>query len=219
MPLFEVSISSQLCGFLSLSSVCVVCRNMDLLPRICVSGELSKEEFARRLNSAGSDEVSELRIALFEEAVCRDLADEGDVLVRRMKRGGKTVKGKHSEDVWSLVCSIRRSEEVPRVILRNGKRSREEFQQSQVLKDECAGWLQGDAYDGNDVADGTEVCGPVDGKDGKDVGPDGHVDITVRGVTEDGSRTKSRTLERLDSQVSAADSAFTRGGHSHRRNT
>ena len=130
---------------------------MDLLPRICVSGELSKEEFARRLNSAGSDEVSELRIALFEEAVCGDLADEGDVLVRRMKCGGKTVKGKHSEDVWSLVCSIRRSEEVPRVILRNGKRSREEFQQSQVLKDECAGWLQGDAYDGNDVADGTDV--------------------------------------------------------------
>ena len=66
-----------------------------------------------------------------------------------MKRGGKTVKGKYIEDVWSLVCSIKRNEEVPRVILRNGKRSREEFQQSQVRwrskqnrrRDECAGWL------------------------------------------------------------------------------
>ena len=122
---------------------------MDLLPRFCVTGELSKEEFARWLNSAGSDEVSELRVALFEEAVCKNLADDGDILVRRMKRSGKTVKGKHIEDVWSMVCSIKRNEEVPRVILRNGKRSREEFQQSQVRwrskqnrrRDECAGWL------------------------------------------------------------------------------
>ena len=37
----------------------------------------------------------------------------------------------------------------------------------------------------------------------QDVGPDGHVDITGRGVTEDVSRTRSGTLERPDSQVSA----------------
>ena len=185
---------------------------MDLLPRFCVTGELSKEEFARRLNSAGSDEVSELRVALFEEAVCKNLVDDGNILVRRIKCGGKTVKGKHIEDVWSLVCSIKKNEAVPRVILRNGKRSREEFQQSQVRwrskqkhrRDECAGWLQGDAYAGDDVADGTEVCGPADG------GPDDHdhVGITVRGVPEDVSCTSSGTLERLDTQVSAADSAF-----------
>ena len=84
---------------------------------MCVSGELhvyvSKEEFARQLNSAGSDEVSELRVALFEEAVCRDLVDDGDcsgekddslvprllpvqktwVQGSRMKCGRKTVKG------------------------------------------------------------------------------------------------------------------------------
>ena len=29
-------------------------------------------------------------------------------------------------------------------------------------RDECAGWLQGDASAGNDS---TEVCSPVDGKD------------------------------------------------------
>ena len=74
----------------------------------------------RRMNIAGSDEVSELRVALFEEAVCRD---------------------------------------------------------------------QGNAYAGNDVADNT----------------DGHVDITVRGSW---SHTRAETLERLDSQVSATDSAF-----------
>ena len=50
---------------------------MELLPRFCVIGELSKEEFVRRLNSGGSDEVSEMRVALFEEAVCKNLEDDG----------------------------------------------------------------------------------------------------------------------------------------------
>ena len=44
----------------------------------------------RWLNNAGSDEVSELRVAFFEEAVCKNLADDGDVLVRKVKRGCKT---------------------------------------------------------------------------------------------------------------------------------
>ena len=52
------------------------------------------------------------------------------------------------------------------------------------------------------MADVTEVCGPVDGR------PNDHVGITVMGVTEDVSCTRSGTLKRLDSQVSAADSAF-----------
>ena len=63
---------------------------MVLLPCFCVTGELSKEEFARWLNNAGSDEVSELRVAFFEEAVCKNLADDGNVLVRKVKPGCKT---------------------------------------------------------------------------------------------------------------------------------
>ena len=55
------------------------------------------------------------------------------------------------------------------------------FKRQRRRRGKCAGWLQGDEYAGNDVAVGTEVCGPVDGKD---MGPDGHVVITVRGVTE-----------------------------------
>ena len=46
---------------------------MDLLPRFCVSGKLSKKEFVRWLNSAGSDEVSELRVALFEKRFAENL--------------------------------------------------------------------------------------------------------------------------------------------------
>ena len=40
------------------------------------------------------------------------------------------------------------------------------------------------------------------------MGPDGHVDITVRGVMEDLSHARSGTLERLGSQMSVANSAF-----------
>ena len=97
----------------------------------------------------------ELRVALFEEAVCRDLADDGDVLVRRMKHGGKTVvKGKHIEDVWPQIkkfesywgtgSSLGKSFSRVKMRCRSKKKRR---------RDECAGWLQVDAYAGN------ESCG------------------------------------------------------------
>ena len=37
--------------------------------------------------------------------------------------GGKSVVEKHVKDMWLLVCSIMDKNRVPRVILRNGKRS------------------------------------------------------------------------------------------------
>ena len=51
--------------------------------------------------------------------------------VERRKYGGKSVKEKHVEDVWELMCAIRDKREVPRTLLRNGKRSRCEWLRSQ----------------------------------------------------------------------------------------
>ena len=66
--------------------------------------------------------MQSLRQLLFSEAVRLNLVDDGDVLVMRMKmNAGKSVVEKHSEDVWSLSCAIRRDECVPRVLLKNGK--------------------------------------------------------------------------------------------------
>ena len=73
------------------------------------------------------DQVHGLRASLFIEAVEKCLTDCGDRLVTRKKvGGGKTVKEKHAEDVWSLTGVI------PRTLLQNGKRAKEEWMRSQA---------------------------------------------------------------------------------------
>lgn len=75
----------------------------------------------------------ELRLTLFDDAMKKNLADSGDVLVSRKKTGvGRTVKEKHIDDIWCLVGANKRCEPVPRVLLRNGKRGKDELQKSQA---------------------------------------------------------------------------------------
>ena len=58
-------------------------------------GELSRGEFIRKLNGRSSQEVCELGGEIFNEAVGKDLANNGDkVVMRRKIGGGKTVKEK-----------------------------------------------------------------------------------------------------------------------------
>ena len=45
--------------------------------------------------------------------------------------GGKSVREKHADDIWTLVNVIRNRQQVRRVLLRNGKRSRTTLVQSQ----------------------------------------------------------------------------------------
>ena len=77
--------------------------------------------------------IPRLRDTLFSEAVQRGLADTGDRMVSRRKvAGGKSIRDKHIDDVWALVCAIQRDESVPRVLLKNGKRSKSEWVSSQM---------------------------------------------------------------------------------------
>ena len=112
---------------------------MNILPYFGVSSELSLEEFSRRLDQeANQQQVWGLRSSLFAEAVAKGLADVGDSLVGRKKvGGGRTVKQKYVEDVWAIVGSIKRCEAVPRTLLKNGKRSKEAWQQSQARQREA----------------------------------------------------------------------------------
>ena len=107
---------------------------MELLPHFGVSGELSKEEFVRRLGrECTAVQVRELRLSLFKDAVRKDLADIGDELVQRKKMGGgRTVKEKHMDDSWLLVGAIKRCECVLRILLKNGKRARNDLLRSQA---------------------------------------------------------------------------------------
>ena len=103
---------------------------MELLEKFGVSGELSRREFERRLARADSGGVKDLRFALYEDAYRRGLMAVYAPVERR-KYGGKSLKEKHVEDVWELMCAIRDKREVPRTLLRNGKRSRCEWLRSQ----------------------------------------------------------------------------------------
>ena len=51
--------------------------------------------------------------------------------VERRKSALKLVAEKHMEDVWELVCAIRERRDVPRVLLRGGKRSKQEWIRTQ----------------------------------------------------------------------------------------
>ena len=82
------------------------------------------ERSITRSLSAGS--ISSIRNDLFSEARESGLTTAGDALVARRKtNGGKTVKGKHASDKSKTA--------LPRTLLRNGKRSRDEFTASQAL--------------------------------------------------------------------------------------
>ena len=96
---------------------------MDLLAKLRVSCDLSRDEFGRMLSEkCNGDTVITIRSALFERAVSKGLANAGYILVRRQKSpSGKSIKKRHIDDIWLLVSSIRNGERVPRVLLKNGK--------------------------------------------------------------------------------------------------
>ena len=98
--------------------------NLDM----CVS-ELGRS--ITRSLSAGS--ISSIRNDLFLEATESALTTPGDALVTRRKtNGGKTVKEKHASDICQLVGAIKNKTAIPRTLLRNGKRSLDEFTASQA---------------------------------------------------------------------------------------
>ena len=106
---------------------------MDSLLQLGVSKELSREEFLRSLRCVNNQEIAKLRMSLFEDAKANCLTHHNNQLVTRRKvGGGKSVVEKHIEDIWLLVCSIKNKSFVPRILLKNGKRPKEEFEQSQL---------------------------------------------------------------------------------------
>lgn len=108
--------------------VCVLRSWTRLATRFRIGVDLPKEEFLRCLHAVPETKMclATLRDDLFNTAVVRGLADSEDILVRRRKGrgGGKSVREKHVEDIWIIVNAIRNLQLIPRVLLRNGKRSK-----------------------------------------------------------------------------------------------
>ena len=90
-------------------------------------------ELERDLQVLDFDTIANVRESLFREAKVYGMTGEGSTLVQRKKtNGGKSIRQKHTADVILLVRSIQNKSLLPRTILRNGKRSAEEWQARQA---------------------------------------------------------------------------------------
>ena len=89
---------------------CLFVCHMDVLTRLGVGADLPRDEFLRRLRLVQDNScLSSVSECLFNNAVVSGLADGGDVLVGRRKGGGggKSVREKDADDIWTLVNVIR----------------------------------------------------------------------------------------------------------------
>ena len=69
-------------------------------------------------------ELADIPLRLFEEAICAGLVNSKDVLVRRLKRAVEPpLSKKYADDVANIVYCIKNCQNLPRVLLKNGKRS------------------------------------------------------------------------------------------------
>ena len=75
-----------------------------------------KSEFTSRLNTdLNNDVISDVRSSLYSEMKSKGLMENGDQLQsvsRRKCDMDKTVREKHIEEIWCLMCSIKDSPHV-----------------------------------------------------------------------------------------------------------
>ncbi len=84
--------------------------------------EVPKDEFIRTLMALPSTVLSNLRVCLFEEAKENELVHSSDVLVTRSSASKPNIF-MHAEDIWNLATSLLNLRDVPRTLVKNGKRS------------------------------------------------------------------------------------------------
>ena len=94
-----------------------------------VHPDLPRNEFIQKLIHLPAAELHRLRLDLFNEAnnvyslVLPELSNVP--LVTRKDTAIKPISQKISEDVWTIVSSIRNNALIPRTLFRNGKRSKQ----------------------------------------------------------------------------------------------
>ena len=99
---------------------------MDQLSTFGVNPGLPRTEFIQLLTSHPKEHLKSLRECLFEDASkCGLILSElqGLPLVNRRDTALRPVAKVLSEDIWSMATCITTKTNVPRTLLRNGKRS------------------------------------------------------------------------------------------------
>ena len=98
---------------------------MERLREIGLDPNSTRSECLDLLSTQSTNVLLNLRSALFSECHKSDLLHQGDELVsRRVTRTGKSLSVKLSEDISSLIISLKNQTAVPRTLLKNGKRDK-----------------------------------------------------------------------------------------------
>lgn len=98
---------------------------MELLKSLMIDVDGPTSETVGNLTSLSLDTSLSLREELFKQALALNLACDSDSLVSRRDSRKKPLGIKLAEDVVSLIGCVKNCQDIPRSLLKNGKRSRE----------------------------------------------------------------------------------------------
>ena len=105
---------------------------MEELTRNGISSSLPKGELIDALSKLHIVTLRSVRTAFFENTKSKGLCVSTAILVNRRDTAACPLSAKLSHDVWALMDCLRHNVNVPRSLLRNGKRDRSTFEASQV---------------------------------------------------------------------------------------
>ena len=103
---------------------------MEELIRNGIALNLPRNELSNALSYLSIITLKSIRTALFEEAKGKRLCVDSAVLVNRKDTAARPLSAKLSNDVCTLLDCVRHDNNIPRGVLRNGKRDRVTFEAS-----------------------------------------------------------------------------------------
>ena len=103
---------------------------MKELQRLGADVKSTSDELVAKLVHLQITTLQRLRCEIFEAARSAHLVSQDDVIVQRQKRAiGPSLQSKLATDIATIVYHLRNRKSLPRTLLRNGKRSKQRYEQ------------------------------------------------------------------------------------------
>ena len=178
--LFVPAIASAVTGHL-------VVAEAGRMDRLAALDNLPKTEFLSTLKRMDINTLKDIRNGLFDNAIRSNLVHQCDYLVERRNTTTRPATWKIAEDIWDLRTCVQMKKVVPRILLRSGKRSKQQFEAQREKTKEITDILTVGIGNAIENLDGDERGQPVDGQtDSELCGGMARDGVMVRGgVTED----------------------------------
>ena len=106
----------------------------DIITNCGVALNVSKSVFIEQLRTRSISVLLGIRKSAFSKAISAGLANPKDILVGRKESAINPLNIKLSEDIWTIMHSIRNDTIIPRTLLKNGKRSKQEYEEPRVTR-------------------------------------------------------------------------------------